>query len=887
MNRFFSRTRRGSLSKVLHLVAVFSLIASSFGALAVRVSAASVLSSDSFESGTFSLWSSFDSEWDIKDWGGHTGTNFASVDGASGTSTEPSLVMATSTLGATGLSLSFWHRDQGGFEADDKLFVEWSTDGSTWTNAVTFADGDEANSTWKKWEGNLPAGAENQAALQIRFRAAFDAHGDNFFLDDVTLSGTLSNATDPADTDTTDQSVCSFEHKAGRTIVVFDPADWRLRSDKPESSGAHVTGPKPVALAAGTYSVSLMAEDGYAGRVNVSQPHESWKLVFKSGTDTVATSSPTPDLADNVASATFSGVVDASLVLPTSSDSVLAWHAVYPDTSSPNSVNAVCAAIDLIQASTTPTTTPTTTPPTSSSTPRLELDKSGDYNDETGLLTWEIDWKLSGSGSVSALTINDAVQAGTSFVGATNGGVWSSTTGAIVWNLGAHSAPATGTVSFTVVLDPIAAPTWADDAESFNQGVRKDGGPIPAAQSDEDDATGPAQTLGNATDTAPIAPGTFVSLGHNATGDGGSIVLEFERPALNGPGNDLKIYEVTTATTTYPAEKARIETSLDGIVWTPTTPTTVTRDGSVDLGTAPSARYVRITDVSDKSLFPNDADGYDLDAVQSLYTVAGRCEIDNTATVTATSGATVLTDTAFADVTLDIGNNCGGTQGGGNGGGGGTTPPAPATSTLTVIKLVVNDNGAFATSSDFAMFVRGIFGSGTGSSFATSTATSTFAGSVTGTTVILYPGAYAVSETASSTYGATFSADCSGTIAAGEHKTCTITNNDVAPGGNGGGGGNNNPPATGGGGGGGTSNPPANGPIFTGTGGGDANFNPVPGQVLGTSTGPVFTGGIGGGEGFPELPATGRADDSTRINWLAAEIILILGFGAVAVRRFV
>jgi uncharacterized cupredoxin-like copper-binding protein/plastocyanin len=50
-----------------------------------------------------------------------------------------------------------------------------------------------------------------------------------------------------------------------------------------------------------------------------------------------------------------------------------------------------------------------------------------------------------------------------------------------------------------------------------------------------------------------------------------------------------------------------------------------------------------------------------------------------------------------------------------------------------------------------------------------------------GTTVTLDAGAYNVTETGPSGYSASFSADCSGTIANGETRTCTVTNDDVQP----------------------------------------------------------------------------------------------------------
>src|SRR5436190_877872 len=54
-----------------------------------------------------------------------------------------------------------------------------------------------------------------------------------------------------------------------------------------------------------------------------------------------------------------------------------------------------------------------------------------------------------------------------------------------------------------------------------------------------------------------------------------------------------------------------------------------------------------------------------------------------------------------------------------------------------------------------------------------------FAGADTpGTSITLNAGSYAVSETGPSGYASSFSADCTGTIALGQTKTCTVTNND-------------------------------------------------------------------------------------------------------------
>jgi hypothetical protein len=90
-------------------------------------------------------------------------------------------------------------------------------------------------------------------------------------------------------------------------------------------------------------------------------------------------------------------------------------------------------------------------------------------------------------------------------------------------------------------------------------------------------------------------------------------------------------------------------------------------------------------------------------------------------------------------------------------------PTNPAT--IRVNKVVINDNGGTRVISDFPLFV--------GATAVTSGVVNTFS-----------PGTYTVSETNQPGYTASFSGDCSAsgavTIAAGDNKVCTITNNDIA-----------------------------------------------------------------------------------------------------------
>jgi prealbumin domain-containing protein len=90
---------------------------------------------------------------------------------------------------------------------------------------------------------------------------------------------------------------------------------------------------------------------------------------------------------------------------------------------------------------------------------------------------------------------------------------------------------------------------------------------------------------------------------------------------------------------------------------------------------------------------------------------------------------------------------------------------------LIVIKHVINDNGGTATAANFTMSVTG-----------NSPSPASFAGAESpGTDVAISPGSYSVGETGPSGYAASFSAYCSGSIALGQTKTCTVTNDDIAP----------------------------------------------------------------------------------------------------------
>lgn len=97
-------------------------------------------------------------------------------------------------------------------------------------------------------------------------------------------------------------------------------------------------------------------------------------------------------------------------------------------------------------------------------------------------------------------------------------------------------------------------------------------------------------------------------------------------------------------------------------------------------------------------------------------------------------------------------------------------PPPPEPGTLTVIKQVTNNNGGTASAASFTINVSG-----------TNVSDNEFPGSESGTVITLDAGSYEVTEQSAPGYQTSYSQACAGSIAAGEQKTCTITNDDMAP----------------------------------------------------------------------------------------------------------
>jgi len=98
------------------------------------------------------------------------------------------------TVNATGyenITLSYWYKADDLESSDgDRVYAEYSTDGSTW-HAVPGSDIDDDNddNAWHYRSHTLPSGADGATALRIRFGAHLDHHSDTVWVDQVGLCG--------------------------------------------------------------------------------------------------------------------------------------------------------------------------------------------------------------------------------------------------------------------------------------------------------------------------------------------------------------------------------------------------------------------------------------------------------------------------------------------------------------------------------------------------------------------------------------------------------------------------------------------------------------------------------------------------------------------------
>lgn len=146
---------------------------------------------------------------------------------------------------------------------------------------------------------------------------------------------------------------------------------------------------------------------------------------------------------------------------------------------------------------------------------------------------------------------------------------------------------------------------------NYEQGLRKDGTPVRPGRSVPEQGL-ELEGTGSETD--------FFSLGFD-----GWLIAEFDCPIRNGEGNDVSVVEDTWGT--YPLETADVYASQDGESWVYLgTADNVNRDprdknhtvSEFDLGSLKWAKYIKVVDTTDPAVHNNAADGFDLNAIESL-----------------------------------------------------------------------------------------------------------------------------------------------------------------------------------------------------------------------------------------------------------------------------
>lgn len=202
-------------------------------------------------------------------------------------------------------------------------------------------------------------------------------------------------------------------------------------------------------------------------------------------------------------------------------------------------------------------------------------------------------------------------------------------------NFRCDGATPTPTPTSTPTITPTPTPTpfacgpndaiFASSESDNDQGLRKDSTAVLANRSIPSAAFNAPQTSGADSD-AGFPVGSFFSLGFPLGGNTASIVFGFAEPFYNDGtlAPDLQVFEVTGGV--YPDEKVKIEAGAASTgPWT-VLAASATRDEAVDLGSLTSAQFVKLTDVSDITIFSGTGDatpdGYDLDAIKAFCTAA-------------------------------------------------------------------------------------------------------------------------------------------------------------------------------------------------------------------------------------------------------------------------
>jgi hypothetical protein len=142
---------------------------------------------------------------------------------------------------------------------------------------------------------------------------------------------------------------CPLTAQENRIIVDLTPYTQIVSDTVTYPDIPYKTDSTAVSIPAGTYKVRLAAYDVSIDRKNlVPEPNERWYLTLTNNGQEIARTNPTADLEDGVDSIMLEEEVNSSLTLSSPANGAFGVQAVYPDTTSPNSLYPLCAAFDRI-----------------------------------------------------------------------------------------------------------------------------------------------------------------------------------------------------------------------------------------------------------------------------------------------------------------------------------------------------------------------------------------------------------------------------------------------------------------------------------------------------------------------------------------------------------
>ncbi|MBI4022255.1 MAG: DUF11 domain-containing protein [Candidatus Andersenbacteria bacterium] len=223
---------------------------------------------------------------------------------------------------------------------------------------------------------------------------------------------------------------CAIPNQTNRTIITVND---RLFADRGAEQAAGAT--VGFTLQPGAYRVTLMSHDPHSDKTHeAAQLREQWHLVLTDASGaTVATTAPISDLPES--QDTLVETLDSSLILSRQAKHITTRHSAYP-ASGPESIGAVCYALDFLGATPSPSPSPTPRPspsptptlspspaPSTTATPTQE--PADTASDDFSLsitktdhrtvtrpghsLTYEIKVRNSGSGTIGDVVITDTL----------------------------------------------------------------------------------------------------------------------------------------------------------------------------------------------------------------------------------------------------------------------------------------------------------------------------------------------------------------------------------------------------------------------------------------------------------------------------------------------